>query len=109
MIVGPIYFSLTVSPVENEPDFAVATVTAARTDGRPLENPHVFVQPADLAMAHGAGSVRVSLSRELIRQGLGRMAIRIKDQIGQPVADVALATYIDKDGSISAQLKTRVA
>jgi hypothetical protein len=107
MIVGPITFSLTVSPEENEPDFAVATVTAERTDGKRLDNPHVFVQPADLVLGHGGGSVRISLSRDLIRRGLGRIAVRIKDPTGQSLADVALAAFIDKNGGIAAQLKER--
>ena len=107
MLVGVIDFSLTVTPVEDEPDFAVATITAVRTDGRPLDNSHVFVQPADLAIEHGAGSVSVSLSRDEIRQGLGRMAIRIKDQDGKPVADVALVASAQKDVPISARLEKR--
>jgi hypothetical protein len=107
MLVGPIDFSLTVAPVEDEPDFAVATIAAVRTDGRPLDNSHVFVQPADLVIDHGAGSVSVSLSRDEIRQGLGRMAIRIKDQSGQPVADVTLVASAQKDGAITARLERR--
>jgi hypothetical protein len=107
MLVGPIEFSLTVTPVEDDPDFAVATITAVRTDGRPLDNSHVFVQPADLVIDHGAGSVSISLWRDEIRQGLGRMAIRIKDQSGQPVADVALVASAEKTGAITARLQKR--
>jgi hypothetical protein len=107
MLVGPIDFSLTVTPAEDEPDFAVATITAVRTDGRPLDNSHVFVQPADLVIDHGAGSVSISLSRDEIRQGLGRMAIRIKDKSGQLVADVALIASAEKDGAVSARLGRR--
>jgi len=108
MIVGPIVFSLTVSPVEDETDFAVATVTAVRLDRKPLENPHIFVQPADLVIGHEAGRVSVSLSREEIRQGLGRVAIRIKDPAGERVADVALVASVEKDGSIKAKLERKV-
>jgi hypothetical protein len=107
MLVGPINFSLAVSADENETDFVVATVTARRTDGKPLENPHIFVQPADLVMDHADGSVSVSLSREEIRQGLGHMAIRIKDRSGQPLADVTLVASIEKDGSMGAKLERR--
>jgi hypothetical protein len=107
MLVGPINFSLAVSADENEPDLVLATVTARRTDGKPLENPHIFVQPADLVMDHGDGSVSVSLSREEIRQGLGHMAIRIKDRSGQPLADAGLVASAEKDGGISARLERR--
>ncbi len=105
MLVGPIKFHLLVSPLEDRPDFAVATITAARVDGKTLENPHVFVQPADLVVDHGDGMVSVSLSREEIHQGLGRMAIRIKDRSGQPMADVALVASVERDGGISASLE----
>jgi hypothetical protein len=67
----------------------------------------VFVQPADLVIEHGDGSVSVSLSRDEIRQGLGHIAIRIKDKSGQPVADVALVASAEKEGGISGRLEKR--
>jgi hypothetical protein len=107
MLVGPIEFRVVVSPAEDDPDLAVATITAQRTDGSPLENPHVFVQPADLVIDHGDGSVSVSLSKDEIHQGLGCMAIRLKDRSGQPVADVGLVVTVEKDGGITARLEKR--
>lgn len=108
MNVGPINFSLEVSAVEEEPDFVAAAITARRTDGEQLENPHVFVQPADLVLDHGEGVVHVSLSRDEVRQGLGRVAIRIKDRSGQPLADVALVGFIDENGNLGARLEERM-
>ena len=109
MLAGPIEFRVAVSPVEDDPDLAVATITAQRTDGGPLENAHVFVQPADLVIDHGDGIVNVSLSKDEIRQGLGCMAIRLKDRNGQPVAEASLVATVGKDGAITARLEKRSA